>query len=67
LSASQRGRGRIGLVSGVSGFGLSVGADASAALSGNTSCDNGQDLRVAPGAAVDDDGTNEICEPTAAE
>jgi len=42
--------------------GLVIGFGASPTLSGNTSCDNGENLLVAEGATPSIDDTNEICE-----
>jgi parallel beta-helix repeat protein len=50
------------VVEGLEQRGLVVGFGASPTLSGNTSCDNGENLRVADGATPTIDDTNEICE-----
>ena len=54
-------------VEGVEGRGIVVAFGASPILSGNTSCDNVENLVVVKGATPEDDGTNEICEDDAPE
>jgi len=49
-------------VEGVETRGLTIGFGASPTLSGNTSCDNGENLMVADGATPTIDDSNEICE-----
>jgi parallel beta-helix repeat protein len=50
------------VVEGLEQRGLVVGSGTSPTLSGNTSCGNGENLRVADGATPVIDDTNEICE-----
>jgi parallel beta-helix repeat protein len=54
-------------LTGVTGRALAVGAGTSPALSGNTSCDNAENLWVAEGATPTIDDTNDICEDATAE
>jgi len=54
-------------VTGASGRGLAIGGDASPTLTGNTACDNGENLWVSDGAEPVIDESNEICEGTPAE
>lgn len=54
-------------VEGSEARGIAVLGGASPALSGNTSCGNGENLHVVPEATLEDDGTNEICEDAANE
>lgn len=54
-------------VTGASGRGLAIGSGSSPVLTGNVSCENGENLWVADDAAPDIDETNEICEEQAAE
>lgn len=49
-------------VTGASGRGIAIAGGSSPVLTGNVSCDNGENLWVADDATPIDDGTNEICE-----
>ncbi len=43
-------------------MGFVIAADATVTLSGNSSCDNGQDLRVGTNATPTIDDTNTFCD-----
>lgn len=45
----------------MSGQGILVGGSTSPKLSGNTSCNNGENLKIVDSATPDIDDTNEIC------
>lgn len=47
--------------------GILIGRGASPSLSGNTSCDNGENLKIVEGATPDIEGTNTFCEDAPAE